>query len=110
MRVVICGANGTMGKLLQQRLVSEEARAACVIGVDEIFARLRRVRLPAFYERLASCGLEIYLKKLGGLSIPLGERVVMTGDGGLFALGEVREFADGLAIKPIRQFGRPALT
>ena len=89
--------------------MSDAERAACVIGVDEIFARLRRVKLSPFFERLASCGSEIYLKKIGNPALALGDRVVMVGDGGLFALGEVREFEDGLAIKPIRQFGERSL-
>lgn len=93
----------------QLREMSEEERLARIIPVEEIFSRLRRIKLSAFYERLASCGSEIYLKKIGSPALALGERVVMVGDGGLFALGEVREFEDGLAIKPIRQFGERSI-
>jgi len=61
------------------------------------------VKLPAFFARLAHSGLEIYLKKIN-LDLPLGTRVRLSDDKGFFALGEVREYEDGKAIKPIRQF------
>ena len=68
-----------------------------------IFEKYRAVTLPDFFSRLAHSGLEIYLKKIseGG---EIGERVRMCDKGGFFALGEIREFEDGLAIKPIKQF------
>ena len=47
--------------------------------------------------------MEIYIKKIG-VSLPLGERVTLYDEKGFFALGEVREFDAGLAIKPIKQF------
>ena len=46
---------------------------------------------------------EIYLKKIGQ-ALPVGERVTLHDELGFFALGEVREFDSGLAIKPIKQF------
>ena len=87
------------------REMSAEERTALVVGVEEIFSSLQRIRLPAFFERLASCGLEIYLKKIGSPSLSEGTLVVLTGDRGLFALGRVDAFPDGPAIRPIRQFG-----
>ena len=84
--------------------LSEGARAARVLSVERIFEKYREIRLPEFFERLASCGLEIYLKKIG-VSAELGEIVRLSGARGFFAVGEVREFPDGVAIKPIRQFG-----
>ena len=39
-----------------------------------------------------------------GKSLPLGGVVALYGKSGFFALGEVREFEGGLAIKPIKQF------
>lgn len=83
--------------------MTDAEREACVFPVEYIFRDLREVRLPAFFARLAHSGLEIYLKKIG-LDIPLGTKVRLSDEKGFFALGEVREFDDGLAIKPIRQF------
>lgn len=83
--------------------MSEDERAARLLPTEEIFKKYRAVILSDFFSRLAHSGLEIYLKKIsdGGT---LGERVRMCDKDGFFALGEIREFEDGLAIKPIKQF------
>lgn len=78
-------------------------REARILPVERIFAHLSAVELPDFFARLASCGAEIYLSKLG-LTLNVGERVRLMKKGEFFALGEVREFDTGLAIKPIKQF------
>ena len=71
--------------------------------VEYIFRDLDEVRLSPFFSRLAHSGLEIYLKKIN-LDLPEGTRVRLSDENGFFALGEVREYENGLAIKPIRQF------
>ena len=71
--------------------------------VEHIFREKKEVKLEPFFARLARAGQEIYLKKIGA-SIPEGELVRLTDSEGFFALGEVRSFEAGLAIKPIRQF------
>lgn len=83
--------------------MSEEERKSRLLPTEVIFEKYRAVTLPDFFSRLAHSGLEIYLKKIseGG---EIGERVRMCDKGGFFALGEIREFEDGLAIKPIKQF------
>ena len=83
--------------------MTEEEREACVFPVEHIFMKYDEVKLPAFFSRLAHSGLEIYLKKIN-LDLPLGTLVRLSDKDGFFALGEVREYEDGLAIKPIRQF------
>ena len=83
--------------------MKETERDACIFPVEYIFRDLPEVRLPAFFARLAHSGLEIYLKKINS-ELPIGARVRLCDDEGFFALGEVREYDDGLAIKPIRQF------
>ena len=84
--------------------MSEEEKKSLIIPVERIFADLSEVTLAPFFARLARCGVEIYLKKIKA-DLPLGERVTLWDDNGFFALGEVREFEAGLAIKPIKQFG-----
>lgn len=83
--------------------MSEDERTARLLPTEVIFEKYRAVTLPDFFSRLAHSGLEIYLKKIsdGGT---LGERVRLCDKNGFFALGEIREFEDGLAIKPIKQF------
>ena len=83
--------------------MTDSQREEVIFPVEYIFRDLPEVHLPAFYAKLAHSGLEIYLKKIG-LDLPLGARVRMMDADGFFALGEVREFEDGNAIKPIRQF------
>lgn len=90
----------TLGELEN---MSDAEREACVFPVEYIFRSLDEVRLPDFYSRLAHSGLEIYLKKIG-TDLPIGSRVRLSDKDGFFALGEVREYEQGLAIKPIRQF------
>ena len=83
--------------------MSEEERDALIIPVERVFMKHREVRLPAFFEKLCRSGLEIYLSKIG-FSAECGERLRIIGADGFFALGEVREYESGLAIKPIKQF------
>ena len=83
--------------------MTQSEREALLVPVEKIFEGLEVVALPAFFERLARAGQEIYLRKIGK-SYPAGTRVRLYAEDGFFALGEVKEFEDGLAIKPIRQF------
>ena len=83
--------------------MTEKERDACIFPVEYIFKSLEAVTLSDFFARLAHSGLEIYLKKIN-LTLPLGTRVRLLDKDGFFAVGEVREYEGGLAIKPIRQF------
>lgn len=83
--------------------MSDAEREALLIPVERIFEKYERVNLPPFFERLARAGQEIYLKKISK-SLELGTLVRLCGADGFFALGEVKEFEEGPAIKPIRQF------
>lgn len=80
-----------------------EERWARVLPIEVIFADKREVILPPFFARLARSGQEIYLKKLK-ISLDMGETVRLADADGFFAIGEVKEFEGGAAIKPIRQF------
>lgn len=80
-----------------------EEREKYVLPIECVFKNFPKVTLADFFARLASCGVEIYLKKIN-LSFEAGERVTLYDKNGFFALGEVREFENGLAIKPIKQF------
>lgn len=87
----------------QLEAMTESEREACVFDVEYIFRKYEEVKLPEFFSRLAHSGLEIYLKKIN-LDLPTGTLVRLSDDKGFFALGEVRKFEQGRAIKPIRQF------
>ncbi len=83
--------------------LSDGEREALLLPVEQIFYKYEKVVLSPFFERLARAGQEIYLKKIGK-TFPIESRIRLCGEDGFFALGEVREFEEGLAIKPIRQF------
>ena len=83
--------------------MSPEELSAAVIPTEEIFKNHRKITLPPFFARLAHSGLEIYLKKIGAEG-ELFEKIRLYDKDGFFALGEIREFEGGRAIKPIRQF------
>lgn len=84
--------------------MSDEERLELLIPTEKLFADLPEVRLSAFFEKLSRSGCEIYLKKLG-ISLPLGTRVTLCdANGAFFALGEVGEFRDGVAVKAIKMF------
>ena len=90
--------------LAEYEAMTDDERASAVFPVEHIFSNLQIVRLPDFFARLAHSGLEIYLSKIG-FSAEVGERVRLYDGEGFFALGEVRMYEGGLAIKPIRQLG-----
>ncbi len=71
---------------------------------EELFSTLPAIRLPAFYEKLSRSGCEIYQSKIKS-SLPIGARVRMCSENGSFyALGEVKEYENGTAIKSIKMF------
>ena len=82
-----------------------EQRYGLLVSVENLFSDLDNITLPPFYEKLAKNGLEIYLKKIGAdQSIKEGTRFKLYSKNGFFALGEVREYESGKAIKPLKQF------
>lgn len=79
-----------------------DERYSLLIPADMLFDDINKVTLPEFFEKLARSGNQIYQKKIG-VDIPVGEKVAMYGKDGLFAIGEVREYTEGSAIKPLKQ-------
>ena len=89
-------------RLSELEALTEEEKDARVVPVSRIFEDLPVVKLPDFFAKLAHSGLEIYLSKIGYAGA-VGDRVTLHDRAGFFALGEIREYESGLAIKPIRQ-------
>ena len=94
---------GDAHTLSEIEAMSDEEREKLIIPVERVFEAYDVVRLEPFFARLARCGVEIYLKKIN-TDAELGEQLTLYDSTDFFALGEVREFEDGLAIKPIKQF------
>ena len=89
--------------LSELEAMSDAQRNSFIYPVEDVFKKYEAVRLPDFFARLAHSGLEIYLRKIKK-DLPLGTIVRLEDQDGFFAVGEVKEYEDGLAIKPIRQF------
>lgn len=85
--------------------LSVDERLALLRPVEEIFNELDSVKLPAFYEKLFRSGCEIYIKKAKLPEYPIGTRLrVLDSIGRFFALGEIRKYENGLAVKSIKLF------
>ena len=84
--------------------MTPEERASILHPTESLFFELPTIKLPPFFEKLCRSGCEIYLKKLS-ITLPLGTRTrIYTESGTFFALGEVGEFKDGIAVKAIKTF------
>lgn len=83
--------------------LSPEELEGRVLPTEELFADMDTVNLGDFYGRLAHSGCEIYQKKIK-TAFPVGKRVRLYDKEGFFAIGEVREYPDGTAVKPIKKF------
>lgn len=81
-----------------------EERCNLLVPTESLFSNLPRVALPDFYYRLCLNGCEIYQKKIK-TAFGIGERVRLCSPSGeFFSLGELREYENGTAIKPIKRF------
>ena len=89
--------------LAEIEAMSEGERDALIIPTERVFDSYKKISLSPFFARLARCGVEIYLNKIGA-KLDIGERVRLYDGDTFFALGEVREYDAGAAIKPIKQF------
>lgn len=86
-------------------ILSSDNPEKFLIDTETLFINLPLVPLPEFYRKLASNGAEIYLSRAKLPPFKEGERVRIADENGIFfALGEVRAFEKGLAIKPIKFF------
>lgn len=84
--------------------LSENERIALLRPIESLFGKLPSVKLPAFYEKLSRSGCEIYQKKIR-TDFPTRQRVRLCDVSGKFyALGEVRDYESGSAIKSIKMF------
>ena len=100
-----CGFDLTQAHTVDDiEAMTEEERLKLLIPTEKLFSNLPQICLSPFFEKLSRSGCEIYLKKIG-LNFPLGTRVALCDANGVFfALGEVGEFRDGVAVKAIKMF------
>ena len=81
-----------------------EQRLSRLMPVELLFSELTNLMLQDFYYRLCVNGCEIYQKKIKS-DFPSEARLrLYSPKGEFFALGEVRDYPDGLAVKAIKFF------
>ena len=104
-RVEACGFSIEQAHTVDElETLTKEEKEALLIPIEALFVSLPSVRLSPFFEKLCRSGCEIYLKKIG-VSLPVGARVRLCDEAGtFFALGDVREYENGLAVKAIKTF------
>lgn len=84
--------------------MDSEALTLALMPVEALFEALPAIQMPAFYERLFRSGCEIYQRKIK-TDFSVGTRVrVLDGTGEFFALGEVRDYEEGSAIRSLKFF------
>ena len=83
--------------------MSENEREDLLLDTESLFSDCKAIILPQFYAKLAQSGCQIYQKKIG-TSEPDGAFIRMCDVNGFFSLGQVKEYPEGSAIKPIKKF------
>ena len=83
--------------------MTPEERYAKLLPTELLFEDYPIARLSDFYAKLSRNGCEIYERKIGA-NFPLGEKLRVYDKNGFFAVGEVRQYDEGLAIKLLKRF------
>lgn len=83
--------------------MGEDERLALLLPVEGVFDDLPILKMPAFYQKLAKNGCEIYQKKIK-TSYPIGTQLRLYDENGFYAIGEVRDYPDGSAVKCVKFF------
>ena len=83
--------------------MSKEQRLELVKPIEELFVEAPSVTLPDFYAKLCRSGCEIYQKKIK-TSYRVDEFIRICDKDGFFALGQVKEYPEGTAIKALKLF------
>ncbi len=81
---------------------------SAIIATEDVFDKYPKLSMPPFYNRLFSNGCEIYVSKLENDSpaknAAVGDVFRVYDNGVFFALGEAKQFENGIAIKQIKRF------
>ena len=113
------GCGGTMSSLIRTKAgifdldnaytlealeaMTPEERYEKLLPTELLFEDYPIAHLSDFYAKLARNGCEIYERKIG-TNFAMGEKLRVYDKNGFFAVGEVREYDEGLAIKLLKRF------
>ncbi len=87
----------------QLEKMSDAEKASLVMPIESLFMEAPEVVLSDFYSRLCHSGCEIYQGKIK-TAYPVDTFVRISDKNGFFALGQVREYENGTAIKALKLF------
>lgn len=87
----------------QVEAMTAEERIGALLPAEEMFMIYPALNLNGFLAKLAGSGAEIYQSKTE-TCYKEGERIRIYDKEGFLALGEVRTYEDGSAVKPIKLF------
>ena len=87
----------------QLESMTEEQKKALVMPIERLFMEAPEVILSDFYSRLCHSGCEIYQSKIK-TAYPVDTFVRISDKDGFFALGQVKSYENGLAIKALKLF------
>jgi tRNA pseudouridine(55) synthase len=101
---MFCGDDAVSMEALKDGNIPQSA----ITRTEDVFRCYPKLSFPAFYEKLFSNGCEIYVSKLEKDSIArkakIGDVFRVYGKDGFFALGEAKQYQNGIAIKQIKRF------
>lgn len=80
-----------------------EKRLSLLTPVESLFTEAPAVALPDFYAKLCRSGCEIYQSKIK-TNLALGTFVRICDKNGFFALGQIKDYEGGSAIKSLKLF------
>ncbi len=83
--------------------MSLEERENLVQPIEELFMEAPSVVLSDFYSKLCHSGCEIYQKKIK-TDYPVDKFIRICDKDGFFALGQIKDYPDGTAIKALKLF------
>lgn len=83
--------------------MTEAERVRVLFPVEELFTDYPMLKLDGFLAKLARSGAEIYQSKTK-TDFKVGRRLRIYDENGFLALGEVYNYTDGSAVKPIKHF------
>ena len=87
----------------QLEKMTEEQKEDLVMPIERLFMEAPEVILSDFYSRLCHSGCEIYQSKIK-TAYPVDTFIRISDKDGFFALGQVKEYENGTAIKALKLF------
>ena len=83
--------------------LAPELRSNLLLPTEKLFEHLSAIKLSDFYAKLSRNGCEIYQRKISS-DFPVGTMLRVCDKNGFYALGEIREYPEGTAIKLLKRF------